>query len=78
MCVCVCICIYNVCWLIFLIGCVRYTWVQSQVASNKKLLKWYLIPRCLTLSNVMYVSRVKWNNPGKGVAPSPTPWCCSY
>ena len=22
--------------------------------------------------------RVKWNNPGKGVAPSPTPWCNSY
>ena len=26
----------------------------------------------------MYVSRVKWNNPGKGVAPSPTPRCSSY
>ena len=23
-------------------------------------------------------SRVKWSNPGKGVAPSPTPWCSSY
>ena len=23
----------------------------------------------------MYGSRVKWSNPGKGVAPSPTPWC---
>ena len=22
--------------------------------------------------------RVKWSNPGKGVAPSPTPWCRSY
>ena len=33
---------------------------------------------CLTLSNIRYVSRVKWNNPGKGVAPSPTPWCSSY
>ena len=22
--------------------------------------------------------KVKWSNPGKGVAPSPTPWCCSY
>ena len=21
---------------------------------------------------------VKWSNPGKGVAPSPTPWCSSY
>ena len=23
-------------------------------------------------------SRVKWRNPGKGVAPSPTPWCSSH
>ena len=22
-----------------------------------------------------YVSRVKWNKKGKGVTPSPTPWC---
>ena len=22
--------------------------------------------------------KVKWSNPGKGVAPSPTPRCCSY
>ena len=33
---------------------------------------------CLTLSNIRYVSRVKWSNPGKGVAPSPTPRCSSY
>ena len=25
-----------------------------------------------------YRSRVKWSNPGKGVAPSSTPWCSSY
>ena len=37
-----------------------------------KTLKWYLIPPCLALSNIRYVSRVKWSNPGKGVAPSPT------
>ena len=54
------------------------TWVQSLVASYQRLLKWYLIPPCLTLSNIRYVFRVKWSNPGKGVAPSPTPWCCSY
>ena len=24
------------------------------------------------------VSRVKWSNPGKGVAPSPTPLCSKY
>ena len=40
--------------------------------------KWYLMPPCLTLSIVKYVSRVKWSNPGKGVTPSPTPWCSSY
>ena len=53
-------------------------WVQSQVASYQRLLKWYLIPPCLTLSNIRYISRVKWSNPGKGVAPSPAPWCSSY
>ena len=40
--------------------------------------KWYLIPPCLTLSIIRYGSRVKWSNPGKGVAPSPIPWCSSY
>ena len=33
------------------------------------------MPPCLTLSNIRYGSRVKWSNPGKGVAPSPIPWC---
>ena len=56
----------------------RGTWVQSQVASYQKLFKWCLIPPCLTLSNIRYVSRVKWNDPEKGVAPSPTPRCSSY
>ena len=40
--------------------------------------KWYLMPPCLTLSIIRYVSRVKWINPRKGVAPSPTPRCSSY
>ena len=43
-----------------------------------KTLRWYLIPPCLTLSDIRYVSRVKWSNPAKGVAPSLTPRCCSY
>ena len=30
----------------------------------------HTIPPCLTLSNIRYVSRVKWSNPGKGVRPS--------
>ena len=51
------------------------TWVRSQVESYQRLKKWYLMPPCLTLSIIRYGSRVKWSNPGKGVAPSPTPWC---
>ena len=32
----------------------------------------------LTLSNIRYVSRVKWSNPGKIVEPSPTSRCSNY
>ena len=32
--------------------------------------KWYLMPPCLTVSIIRYVSRVMWSNPGIGVAPS--------
>ena len=53
----------------------RETWIQSQVESYRGLKKWYLMPPCLTLSIIRYGSRVKWSNPGKEVAPSPTPWC---
>ena len=53
----------------------RETWVRSQVESYQRLKKWYLMPHCLTLSIIRYGSRVKWSNPGKGVAPSPTHWC---
>ena len=56
----------------------RETGVQSQVESYQRLKKWYLIPPCLTLSIIRYVSRVKWSNPGKGVALSPTSQCSSY
>ena len=55
----------------------RETDVQSPVESYQRLRKWYLIPPCLTLSIIRYGSRVKWSNPGKGVAP-PTPRCSSY
>ena len=68
---------FNTAWVECL-QMVRETGVQSQVESYQRLLKWHLIPSCLTLSNIRYVSRVKWSNPGKGVAPSPTPRCCSY
>ena len=39
--------------------------------------EWYLMPFWLTLSIIRYGSRVKWSNPGKGVASSSTPWCSS-
>ena len=56
----------------------RETWVQSQVESYQRLKKWYLMLPCLTLSIIRSGSRVKWSNPGKEVAPSPTPRCSSY
>ena len=46
--------------------------------SYQRLKKWFLIPPCLSLSNIRYISKVKWSNPGKGVAPSPTPRCSCY
>ena len=54
------------------------TVVQSQVESYQKLKKWYLIPPCLTLNIIRYVSRVKWSNPRKKVAPFRTPQGSSY
>ena len=37
------------------------------------------IPKtCLTLIIIRYGSRIKWSNPGKEVAPSPTPWYSRY
>ena len=42
--------------------------VQSQVESYQRLKRCYLIPPCLTLSIMRYVSMVKWSNPGKEVA----------
>ena len=56
---------------------VQETGIKSQVKSYQRLKKWYLILSCLTLSSIMYISRLKWSNPGKGVAPSPTPQCSS-
>ena len=76
------VCIYCICTYIYMYVYIspmaRETCVQSQVESYQRLLKWYLMPPCLTLSFIRYGSRVKWRNPGKGVAPYPTPWCSSY
>ena len=54
------------------------TWFQSQVESYWRLKNWYLMPPCLTPSIIGCESRVKWSNPGKGVASSPTPRCGCY
>ena len=43
-----------------------------------KTLKMVLNTALLNTHNIRYISRVKWNNPGKGVEPSPTLLCCSY
>ena len=40
---------------------VRQARVQSQVESYERLKEWYLIPPCLTLSNIRYLLRVKWS-----------------
>ena len=37
---------------------VQETGVQSQVKSYQKLKKWYLMPSCLTLSIIRYISRI--------------------
>ena len=50
----------------------------GDLGSIQGLKKWYLMPLCLTLRIIRYGLRVKWSNPGQGVAPSPTPWCSSY
>ena len=43
-----------------------------------KIQKWYLMRPYLTLSIIRWGSSVNWSNPGKGVAPFPTPRCSSY
>ena len=48
---------------------VHETEVQSQVESYQRLKKRYLMSSCLTVSIIRYGSRVKLDNPGKGVAP---------
>ena len=55
--------------------CLPVAWetgVPSKVASYQRIKKWYLMPPYLTLGIIRYRSRIKWNNPGKGVAPSST------
>ena len=57
--------------LIGLIGLVGRVFAKWSVRPRFK--RWYLKPPCLTLSIIRCVSRMKWSNPGNGVAHSPTP-----
>ena len=49
---------------------IQKTGVQSQVETYQRIKKWYLMPPCITLRIIRYVSRVKWSNTVKGVSPS--------
>ena len=74
-CLCACLCV-SVCVYVCVSVCLPIAWetgVQSQVESYQRLKKWSLMLPCLILSIIRQGSRVKWSNPGKGVAPSPTP-----
>ena len=57
---------------------VREIRVQSQVESYQRLKKWYLMSPCLALNTIREESRVKWCNPGNGVAPSSMPRCTGW
>ena len=50
---------------------------KTQKKKKKKKKKRLMLPY-LTLSIIKEGSRVKWSNPGNGVAPFPTPLCGSY
>ena len=63
----------NIYWLIGLVGR-----VFANGPGDLGSIPGRVIPPYLTLSNIRYISRVKWSNPGKVVVPSPTPWCSSY
>ena len=47
-------------------------WGVPQMPGNKTVKQLVIFP-CLTLSIIRYISRVKWSNPGKEVAPFSTP-----
>ena len=55
------------------IGPVGRVIANGHKESYLRLKKWYLIPPCLTLSIIKYISKVKWSNARKRVALSLTP-----
>ena len=73
LCICNVLCIYMLLSWVFARGPRDWGSISSQVIPKTQK-KWYLMPPCLTLS----IIRVKWSNPGNGVAPLPTPRCSNY
>ena len=74
------ICLHTVKWLhlfLFKMNNSIYKWVEC-LPMIREIWVQSLIPPCSILTNIRYLSRIKWSNPGKGVVPSPTPWCSSY
>ena len=51
---------------------------NPRLSHTKDSKKWYLMLTFLTLSIIRYGSRIKWSNPGNGIAASPTFQCSSY
>ena len=62
--------------LVYVLLLFRETSVQSRVESYQRLKKMALDAALLNTQH--YKVRVKWSNPGNGVAPFHTPWCSSY
>ena len=69
---------YVLCIYVMNILCTFHISVSWVWYNTKDWKKWYLIPPCLTLSIIRYISKVKWSNPGEGVVPSTRPQCSSY
>ena len=56
---------------------IRETWVQSQVESYQRL-KIIFDTSLFNTQHSKVRIKLKWSNPGKGIAPSPTLQCSSY
>ena len=62
----------------FKVGSIPGRVIPKKKKKKKKKKGNYPLPPCLTFNIIRYGSRVKSSHPGKGVAPSSTPWCSSY
>ena len=64
---------------------VLMSWVFANESWDRGSIPVWVIPKtqkmvldAALLNTQHYKVRVKWNNPGNGVTPFPTPWCSSY